>query len=1029
MKKAFTLIAALAVLASASFAQTASRTNGSSMSPAAMFKAMHHKTVTPVTTTSAPKNVTSFPWTEGFENGTLTGFTFIDSDNDGFNWEIRTVSVDNFSTNSGDGVIVSASYDNDNGALTPDNWMILPAFNLPASATDFELSWYEKGQDPSYADEYYSVYISTTGATIADFGTTPALSSTATGNWVKKTVSLSSYAGQTIYIAFRHYNVTDMFYLNIDDIRVGGESAPEVTISGPSVVILGNAATFTANTGVQSVTWYVDGTQDNETGLTMNYTFTTAGSHEVVVEASNTVGSSYDTIEVTVIDCSDNDLPYTAVFGDVLGCWDTICDTNNGTPGTGWFTCAEMGLDEGQVLSMSAESIWGIFMIDMPTDNWLISPEFTMPSTGSYEVAWSVKPYEPTYAGDHYAVYVIDGSDTTLLFEETLNSNMTDYVDRMAIIPSTVSGDFQIAFRHFNCAGGYVIILDDIAIRALTAPQVTLNGPAEAENGATVTFTAVCGNAESFDWNVDGNSETETGATLTYTFTTDGQHTVIVTATNSEGSDSDTIDVVVYSCDAIDEFPYSMGFENGMRCWTMVSNDPANDGEFGISEEPYDGNYGFQFSSYSSADDYNQYLITPELTLPTNQNMMFRFMYAGFTANESFRVLASTTDNNIASFTTVLGDFVETETEWTEIGFVLPAGTKYVAINYYGNYQYYLYIDNVSIEQLTAPTVTLSGDTRVMVDNEATFTANAPLATSFSWTVDGTAVSSTTNTLTHTFTTVGNHTVEVTATNSEGSNSASMTVEVFACDHITSFPYTMDFEATDVYDCWKFIDADGDGFTWDTDFLRDNDTPAGHNGSNGMIASASYINNYGALTPDNWMILPAIDVPAGSNLYLSWYAKGQDATYSAEKYSVYVSTSSNVSSFTNAVFTETTTSEWTGHSVNLANYAGQTIYIAFRHYDVTDMFWLDIDDITISETSVGIENVNDINVAIYPNPVSSVLNVEGEGIEQVEVMDLNGRILLTSAATTLNIENLASGVYMVRVIAAEGIHVEKIVKK
>ena len=78
---------------------------------------------------------------------------------------------------------------------------------------------------------------------------------------------------------------------------------------------------------------------------------------------------------------------------------------------------------------------------------------------------------------------------------------------------------------------------------------------------------------------------------------------------------------------------------------------------------------------------------------------------------------------------------------------------------------------------------------------------------------------------------------------------------------------------------------------------------------------------------------------------------------------------------------------------------------------------------------VGIENVNDINVAIYPNPVSNVLNVEGEGIEQVEVMDLNGRVILTSAATSLNLENLASGVYMVRVIAAEGIHVEKIVKK
>ncbi len=44
-------------------------------------------------------------------------------------------------------------------------------------------------------------------------------------------------------------------------------------------------------------------------------------------------------------------------------------------------------------------------------------------------------------------------------------------------------------------------------------------------------------------------------------------------------------------------------------------------------------------------------------------------------------------------------------------------------------------------------------------------------------------------------------------------------------------------------------------------------------------------------------------------------------------------------------------------------------------------------------------------------------------------MDLNGRISLTTAAASINIENLASGVYMVRVTTAEGTHVEKIVKK
>ena len=58
------------------------------MTPAAMFKASQQGQVAPMTSVSAPKNVTSFPWTEGFETGTATGFTFIDSDGDTYGWEV-----------------------------------------------------------------------------------------------------------------------------------------------------------------------------------------------------------------------------------------------------------------------------------------------------------------------------------------------------------------------------------------------------------------------------------------------------------------------------------------------------------------------------------------------------------------------------------------------------------------------------------------------------------------------------------------------------------------------------------------------------------------------------------------------------------------------------------------------------------------------------------------------------------------------------------------------------------------------------
>jgi hypothetical protein len=41
------------------------------------------------------------------------------------------------------------------------------------------------------------------------------------GTWHEYTVDLSAYAGQDIWIAIRHFNCSDMFYLDVDDITLG----------------------------------------------------------------------------------------------------------------------------------------------------------------------------------------------------------------------------------------------------------------------------------------------------------------------------------------------------------------------------------------------------------------------------------------------------------------------------------------------------------------------------------------------------------------------------------------------------------------------------------------------------------------------------------------------------------------------------------------------------------------------------------------------------------------------------------------
>ncbi|MDD2205119.1 MAG: choice-of-anchor J domain-containing protein [Bacteroidales bacterium] len=161
------------------------------------------------------------------------------------------------------------------------------------------------------------------------------------------------------------------------------------------------------------------------------------------------------------------------------------------------------------------------------------------------------------------------------------------------------------------------------------------------------------------------------------------------------------------------------------------------------------------------------------------------------------------------------------------------------------------------------------------------------------------------------------------------------------------------FETGAIPTGWTNTDADGDGYLWDAEtglglFV-------GHSGE--CISSASYINYVGALTPDNWLITPVLDGPGSVN----YWVNAQDAAYAYEHYGVYASTSgTNPSDFT-LLFEETMTAKgekyaglrggskeqgaWYERTVE--NIPAGTKYIAFRHFNCTDAFWLNLDDVTI----------------------------------------------------------------------------------
>ena len=133
--------------------------------------------------------------------------------------------------------------------------------------------------------------------------------------------------------------------------------------------------------------------------------------------------------------------------------------------------------------------------------------------------------------------------------------------------------------------------------------------------------------------------------------------------------------------------------------WQMISNNTENDesSDVGFGRKntaPKTGSYSFRFSSYSTADDYNQYLISPKLSGATS----FEFYYKNYSTGypETFRVGYSSTGTEIGNFT--WGDEITISSgDWTLFQEAVPEGTKYVAINYYSNYEWYLFVDDILI--------------------------------------------------------------------------------------------------------------------------------------------------------------------------------------------------------------------------------------------------------------------------------------------------------------------------------------------
>ena len=382
-------------------------------------------------------------------------------------------------------------------------------------------------------------------------------------------------------------------------------------------------------------------------------------------------------------------------------------------------------------------------------------------------------------------------------------------------------------------------------------------------------------------------------------------------------------------------------------------------------------------------------------TVSTNASYTFtvtgdRDLVANFSQTAQMYTITATANPTNGGTITGAGPFAEgqtctliatpatgyTFTNWTKNGSVVSTSANYsFTVNeagaYVANFTLNSYAITASVNPANAGTVTGAGTYNHGASVTLTATANTGY-TFTNWTKNGTQVS--TN-VTYTFTVneaaayVANFTPNSYVITAIPEPVEGGTVAFGSKNNRDELVY--DFE--DGWQGWTtFQGSTTSPNSWmhNTEYPTSNNnfsTGYGYNNSDGFMLSESYISGTSsgsgtAVTPDNYLVSPQVRL-GGS---ISFYAGARNTSYCAEKFSVMVSTTDN----TNAA-SFTTVGTWTlslsqvgynstPYTVDLSAYSGMG-YIAIRHYDCYDQWFLCVDNVTIVEGEEEIPEDNTIS--------------------------------------------------------------------
>ncbi len=816
-----------------------------------------------------------------------------------------------------------------------------PLLTFDAAFTVYTSSSSDPANTSDIADDKFMVLASTDGGSTWTVANNFDLTTLASSTYQTQYVDLSAFAGQTVRIAFYAESTVSGGdnNLHIDNISVD-ESTGDICypVTNLSVVeMTSNSATISWNgTSADSYTVTVLDQSNQQVGTPLTQT---------------------DTSCVLTGLQMDNDYTVTVV----ANCGSDVSSASTISIHIGYCLPNPTSVDNSGITNITIGSM------SNSTSHPTTSPYYINNSSMVASVpAGTTATVDITYAtGYTYGTIIWVDWDNSMTFDgtevvyagESTNSNPTTLTATFEIPVSTTMGNYRMriagADSYFDnytssvtdaasanpCFSSSYAIVEDYTLAVTSAPSCMAV--------TNLTVDSVTANSVSLSWSDNEN----TGATYsvyssTGTVVASGINTTNYTVTGLTASTSYTFGVVA-NCSATDASDVA----------TITAVTDCAGGSCVISIYAQDG--------YGDGWDNSTLTISQNGATVATYNMASQGLY-NTTSYDTFQV--SVCSGMPVSFSWTSGSDYDDEASFAIVDgggaivyTVSDASTLTDGV---------IYTLTDACPSCNTPVITVDAATETSIT--ISWTGNAASYNVY----NGTTLVANVNTNTYTFnnlTAATSYTFGVQAICSATDSSSLATITTMtSCTDVTSLPYFEGFE--NGLGCWSTVNGSVDGMPW---FVYDGAGLTGVVPHGGNYFASSWSWNSGAMHANAWLISPKFVLPNTSDsLIFSWYEM-TNAGY-PDSYSVKISTTTDdTNAFTVIRPYAVAAGSWTMQTIDLSDYAGQSVYIAFHHVDYDENYLL-IDDISLTLGAAPITRDSmQVNVAVNDPTMGTTIPAPG----------------------------------------------------